>query len=35
VLILGVWINEMADKRRTKAKADETPAPNENEAKGE
>jgi signal peptidase II len=35
LLILGVWINEMADKRRTKAKAGETPAPNENEAKGE
>ncbi len=35
VLILGVWITEMADKRRAAAKAAEAPTTTEDEAKGE
>jgi len=34
VLILGVWINEMADKRRAAAQKAATPAQGEGEAKG-
>jgi signal peptidase II len=34
VLILGVWINEMADKRRVAAQKAATPAQGEGEAKG-
>jgi signal peptidase II len=35
VLILGVWLNELADKRRLAGKAAEVPAPQGNEGKGE
>jgi len=35
VLILGVWINEMADKRRAAAQAVAAPAAGKGEAKGE
>lgn len=35
VLILGVWINEMADKRRAAAQKAAAPAPGEGESKGE
>ena len=35
VLILGVWINEMADKRRAAAQAAAAPAAGKGEAKGE
>jgi signal peptidase II len=35
VLILGVWINDMADKRRAAAKTAAQPAPGEGESKGE
>ena len=34
VLILGVWINDMADKRRAAAKTAAQPAPGEGESKG-
>jgi signal peptidase II len=35
VLILGVWITEMRDKRRRPGQPDEAPVPAEHEAKGE
>jgi signal peptidase II len=35
VLVLGVWLNEMADKHRLAVKQAGVPAPNENEGKGE
>ena len=35
VLVLGVWINEMTDKRRLAAKAAESPAPTKDELKSE
>jgi signal peptidase II len=34
VLILGVWVTDLAEKRRAKAKTAETPAPGDGEVKG-